>query len=182
MYGRKLTRKALSYLRLALLIVAASATACKNDQTFGPGEVFATLDEEVVQVSLVGSQTSVIARRNPKSGRYTYRFSDGKSARTCGPAPARDVAVKRTFSVRALEVFDREKVDQLLSLPSDRWIELEVRGIGEQIAPFQLSLLAPKSGTHHERIDALRREFKNGFATDSQLLELLSLSCGKVDH
>ena len=176
------THRIVHLLLAAPFFVACAGTCGERSHVFREGEVFSTLEEEVAQVSLRGDRASVVARRDPKSGRYSYFFSNGKQQRTCGPTPARDAAVRHALSVRALEVFDPGRVERLLRLPAARWIELEVRGVGESIAPFQVSLLAPPTGTSPDRVEALRRPLNNGFATDAHLLDLLRLNCDKVNQ
>ncbi len=163
---------------LALALAVTAAVGCKRKTVVESGdEVFATAEDAVLQVTLVGPGERVTARRSSPSHRFEYTFERGGKKRRCGPSKKRDEAVQRTFSVRAVSVFDEERTDTLLELPEGKWIQLEVRGVGDAIEPFRLEVLPPSESASRPRADAVMRPFKSAFSVDPQLLDLLAQDC-----
>jgi hypothetical protein len=174
--GRRLDRRAGCLVILTILALPA----CRDRHVIRDGdEVFATLEEAVTQVSWTSASDSVVARRDPRTGRLSYRFErEGKEQR-CGVDSRRDAAVRQAFQVRAGHVFDRERTERLLALPREEWVELEVRGVGQEIAPFRLALL-PTVEKDSNQVDALMRDFETGFSVDAKIVDILRLSCERV--
>lgn len=161
---------------LILACSIVSMLGCKQRvSTTDDSEIFSVLEEAVVAVSLVGARDSVLVRRDTANGRLRYQFKRAGRETKCGPSPRRDAAVRRLLVVHTKKVLETERVQELEDMPSDRWIELTVSDVIENVEPFRLSLLEPSERS--KPVEAFRREVHDGFTVDPALIELWWMDC-----
>jgi hypothetical protein len=160
------------------LLTLTFASGCEKKNPVKSGdEVFSTLEDEVLSVSLRGANQQVIASRKSSAAPFRYRFERAGARSECASTPELAAALKQTFSIRARRSLDADAFERLMALPKANVIELEVTGPGKAIAPFRLSLASSADRERAPHVEAFLREYESAFSVDASVLDLLALSC-----
>jgi hypothetical protein len=124
-------------MRIAIALILVVSTCCKSDNPVNRGdELFAVLDEVVRRVSIERDTEKVLASRGSSEAPFRYRFVRDGVATDCPSTAALDSALRQTFSIRAVEVYEGEQLKRLATLPAMERTELRIESAGQPPEPF----------------------------------------------
>lgn len=159
------------------LIGLMALSGCKRELRVSKGdELFAVLDEAVLEVSLRGPGGSAVAKRATAGGAYSFsRSGGGGGAERCAAPQQLQGALVPIQQIRVRDVVPKDKAKAVRGRPAAQWIQLEVRDVMEGVDPYRLRLL--EAGAPSGLLFAQQPQDEQIVLVDRAILDLLSLHC-----